>query len=226
MDLNEAYKLLNFYINKAQGAWYEPAELDRLVDRAQNSLFKTYYDKYATSQVLDDALAPFKVDFSFTNISTTPNGLINTPDNYLDLLGLYTLVTYPDNVTRKRAVEIINEEELALRLNSQVVPVTIYDPIGLIKKDWDIQLYPQQPQAGIMHYLKSPEAPYFAYSLVSGRVIVYDQANSTQLEWSEKDTESILLIALEGLGINLSEADVLQWASLKNQLNFTSVMKQ
>lgn len=225
MDLNEAYTLLNFYINKAQGGWYEPAELDLLVDRAQNSLFKTYYDKYATAQTFDDALSPFKVDYQFTT-GTTPGGLINTPADYLDLLSIYTVIVDDDNVTRYRPVEIVNEEELIYRRNSQIVPVTVYDPIGIIKQNWDVQLYPAQPAAGIMTYLKSPTPPYFAYSLMSGRVIVYNEADSVQLEWADKDIESILLIALNGIGINLSEADVLQWSQLKNQENFTTIMKQ
>lgn len=225
MDLNEGYTLLNFYINKAQGGWYAPEELTRLVVRAQTTLYNTYYTKYATSQRLDDALAPFKVDFQFT-LLTTPNGLITTPEDYLDLLGIYTIVTGGDNITRKKAVEIVNEEEVVIRINSQMVPVTVDDPIGIIKSDWNVQLYPDQPQAGIMMYLREPVAPYFAYSVVSGRVIVYDQANSVQLEWSDKDIESILLIALNGLGINLSEADILQWSEMKTQQNFTSTIKQ
>lgn len=225
MDLNEAYTVLNFYINKEQGGWYAPEELTRIVVRAQHTLYNTYYTKYSTSQRLDDALAPFKVDFQFTNVST-PGGLITTPDDYLDLLGIYTIVTGADNITRKRPVEIVNEEELVIRLNSQVAPVTVNDPIGIIKTEWNVQLYPEQPQAGIMMYLRSPVAPYFAYSVVSGRVIVYDQANSVQLEWSDKDVETILLIALNGLGINLSEADILQWSELKTQQNFTSTIKQ
>lgn len=224
MDLNEAYTLLNFYINKAQGGWYAPGELDLIVDRAQRTLYNTYYLKYSTSQRLDDALAPFKVDFQFTT-GTTPGGLITTPIDYLDLLAIYTIVTGSDNITRKRPVDIISEDELVHRVNSQVVPVTVNDPIGVIKKDWNVQLYPEQPQAGIMMYLREPVAPFFAYSLVSGRVIVYNAGASTQLEWSDKDIESILLIALEGLGINLSEADVLQWSELKNQQNFTTTMK-
>lgn len=225
MDLNDAYTLLNFYINKEQGGWYPPEELTRIVDRAQQTLYNTYYTKYATSQRLDDALAPFKVDFQFTT-GTTTGGLITTPDNYLDLLGIYTIVTGSDNITRKCPVKIVNEEEVVYRINSQVVPVTVNKPIGVIKTDWDVQLYPAQPQAGIMMYLRQPVAPFFAYSLVSGRVIVYNQGASRQLEWSDKDVESILLLALNGLGINLSEQDVLQWSEMKNQQNFTSTIKQ
>lgn len=225
MDLNEVYILLNFYLNKAQGSWYPPEELTRIVDRAQKTLYNTYYTKYATSQRLDDALAPFKVDFQFTLV-TTPGGLIPTPDGYLDLLGIYTLVTGGDNITRKRPVEIVSEEELIYRLNSQVVEVTFNDPIGIIKENWNVQLYPSQPQAGIMMYLREPVAPVYAYALVSGRVIVYNQGASTQLEWSDKDIEAIILIALNGLGINLGEADILQWSEIKTQQNFTSTIKQ
>lgn len=225
MDLNEAYSLLNFYINKEQGGWYSPEELTSIVDRAQKTLYNTYYTKYSTSQRIDDALAPFKVDFQFTTMNTT-NGLIPTPDDYLDLLALYTLRVDSNNVAHKRAVEIINEEELAIRTESQVVPVTLDDPIGVIKTDWNIQLYPAVPQSGVLMYLRSPVTPFYSYTLVSGRVIVYNQVASTQLEWSDKDVETILLIALNGLGINLSENDVMQWSELKTQQNFTSVIKQ
>lgn len=225
MDLNEAYTLLNFYINKSQGGWYPPEELTLIVDRAQKTLYNTYYTKYSTSQRLDDALAPFKVDYQFTNI-TSPNGLITTPADYLDLLGIYTIVTGSDNITRKKPVEVVNEEELVYRLNSQVVPVTVNQPIAVIKQDWNIQLYPEQAQAGIVMYLRQPVTPVYAYSVVSGRVIVYNEADSVQLEWSDKDVETILLIALNGLGINLSEADILQWSELKTQQNFNSTIKQ
>lgn len=224
MDLNEAYTLLNFYINKEQGGWYSPEELTRIVDRAQKTLYNTYYTKYSTSQRLDDAMAPFKVDYQFTTMNTT-GGLILTPDNYLDLLALYTIRVDNNNVPHKRAVEIVNEEELAIRTESQVVPVTLDDPIGVIKVNWDIQLYPAVPQSGLLMYLREPATPFYSYSVVSGRVIVYNPSLSVQLEWSDKDIETILIIALNSIGINLSENDLLQWSELKTQQNFTSTIK-
>lgn len=225
MTLDIAYDLLNFYINKYQGAYFTMAELDNIVDRSQNALYKTYYDEYGLSQRLDDALAPFKVDFQFTN-GTTPAGLITTPTDYLNLLSLHTVVMGTDNVARRRPVQIMSEEAIDNRLNSQVVTVTVNDPVGVIKQNWNIQLYPAQPQAGSMSYLRLPVAPYFAYFTVSGRVIVYDPLLSVQLEWSEQDTNSILIIALSYLGINIGEQDILQFAEQKNQQNIMSKMKQ
>lgn len=221
MDLNDFYQEINFYINKAQGGWYSPPELDLIVDRAQLTLFNRYYLQFATSQRLDDALAPFKVETTFTTLS---NGIINMASNYLNLIALYTMVQDADSVTRPKPVEIINENQLAIRLNSQVCPVTIYDPIGTILNDYDIQLYPKVVHGGYLHYLRRPAKPFFSYTLVSGRVIVYDVDTSTQLEWGEKDFKSIALIALEELGINLSEADLIQWGAAKNQQNFQSNM--
>lgn len=225
MNVNEIYSLINFYVNKEQGGWYSPEEIMRMIDRYQISLYDTYYTKYATSQRLDDAMAPFKFEFTFNN-GGSPGGLITPPSNYFDLLYIYTYVTGSDNVTRKRPVEIVSEEELVYRLNSQVIPVTVNDPIGLIKRNWAVQLYPAQPAAGVFAYLRRPNAPVMIYSVMSGRVIVYDAFASTQLEWAEKDQHMIVLMALNSLGINLSEPDILQWSEQKTQQNFTTIMKQ
>lgn len=223
MDLEELYNQINFYVNKVQGGWYSPGELDLIVDRAQITLFNRYYLEYATAQRLIDALAPFKTENFFTTLS---NGLVSMSTDYMDLLSIYTLVQDPDNVTRPKPVEIIREDELAMRLNSQVCPVTFSSPVGLQLSGNIIRLYPVMVHAGGYTYLRRPRAPFFSYSLVSGRVIVYDPDTSTQLEWPEKDYKSIALIVLEELGINLSEQDIIQWGAAKDQQNFMSKMKE
>lgn len=222
MDLNDAYTFLNFYIDKAMGSWYSPEELDMIVEMGQQTLFNQYYVQFATSQRLDDALAPFKVDQEF---STMVDGIITKPANYLDLLSIYTLVQGADSVTRPRAVEVVSEKELAIRLNSQVCPVSVNDPIALIQSD-QLQLYPAMVHAGHMLYLRRPAAPNYVYTLVSGRVIVYNQMASTQLEWSNKDVNAILIIALNSIGINMNEADILNWSETKSQQNINTNMKQ
>jgi len=223
MSLDEVYSRLLFLINKAQGGWYSPEELDDIVDSAQMTLFNRYYIEYATSQRLIDALGPFKTQVSGT---TGSNGLISIGSQYMDLLALYTLVQDPDNVTRAKPVPIIKEDELAFRLSSQISPPTISAPVARLLAGNIIQLYPQVAHTHITMYLRRPAAPHFGYTLVSGRVIVYDPLTSTQLEWSDKDIKSIILIALEELGLNLSEAETVQWAASKDAQNFNSNMKE
>lgn len=219
MNLNEVYTLLNFYINKEQGGWYSPEELTMIVDRAQHTLFNNYYLKYQTSQRLDDALAPFKAEWGFS----VTTGVIVNPVDYQDMLAMTVTVT--DTSTRTLPVEVVTNDELANRLNSQVNPVTVSSPIVVRSNNYGWQLYPKTTHNGVMTYLTIPRAPVFNYSVVSGRVIVYDPTFSIQLQWNDKDILSIIYLALNGLGINLSEGDVLQWSEMKNQQNLTAIPK-
>lgn len=222
MTLDKAYDLLNFLINKFQGGWYSPPELDLIVDRAQMSLFNTYYLEYSTSQRLNDALGPFKRSLVFTN-GDTPVGLYTVPGDYMHLLSLHTIVMISGVVpVQNRAVPILNEDEKVFRDNSQIIPVTVIDPYAVMVQGRNIQFYPAIPQAGVLYYLSRPAAPVFGYTVISGRVIVYDSLTSTQLQWADNDVLSIMVKALNILGINLSEQDVLQWSENKDQLNIMS----
>jgi hypothetical protein len=219
MTLDVAYTYLNFEINKVFGTYYTPPELDLIVDRAQMSLFNDYYLEFGTSQRLNDAMSPFKKTFQFTGI-TNPNGLIDIPDDYEYLLSLYTIVQNSiTGLPQNRPVPILNEDEKVARDNSQIYPPSIVDPYALVSTNWDIQLFPAVPQAGIVYYLSRPPAPVFNYSVVSGRVIVYNPVGSVQLAWADKDQNSILIKALSTVGINIREQDVIQYAETKSQEN-------
>ncbi len=219
MTLQVAYGYLNFEINKVFSTYFTPPELDLVVDRAQMSLFNDYYEQFGTSQRLSDSLAPFKKSFFFTAISS-PTGLIDMPEDYEHLLSLYTVAfDSARGVSSNRPVPILNEDEKPARDNSQIYPPSTWDPYAMIVQNWDVQLFPAVPQAGVVYYLSRPPAPFFAYNVVSGRVIVYDPVNSIQLAWADKDQNSILIKALSTLGINVREQDIIQYAETKSQEN-------
>lgn len=224
MDLQAAYTFLNFWIGKVTGAWYPPETLDLITDRGQMAHYKDCYAQYGTSQRLTDALASFKTTFAF-NSGNTPGGLIPTPSNYFDLIDLYTIVMDATNTPRRCPVPIINEDEITGRVNSQVIPMSVSKPFGELVGDWDIQLYPQVPQTGVMSYFRRPAAPHFAYTTVSGRVIVYNAGASTQLEWSDTEVDSVLLCTLQSIGINLTPQQLQEWATMREQMNVTSKVK-
>lgn len=214
MDLQDAYNRLNFFINKAQGAFYPFPELDSMVDTGQLRYYKNCFIKYGTGQRLNDALAPFKKKVTFT---TDSNGLLSVPDDYMDLISIL-----PDGALN---CPVLNDDEIAYRKKSQVIPMSIERPFCEETENWDYQLYPQQQQTGLLTYFRRPPAPFFDYTLVSGRVVVYNQAGSTQLLWGDDEIEAVLLCCLESIGINMSEADLLQWSEQKNQQNFATVIK-
>lgn len=219
MDLQTAYAYLNFEVNKVFATYYSPPDFDLIVDRAQMSLFNDYYDQFGASQRLNDALAPFKSSFQFSN-SSSPGGLITMPDDYQHLLSVYTIVfNTTTNLPQNRPVPIVNEDEKVARDNSQIYPPSLTDPYGMIVKDWNVQLFPTVPQAGVVYFLSRPPAPQFVYTIVSGRVPLYDPVHSVQLGWADKDIASILVKALSMIGINTREQDVIQYAEMKSGEN-------
>lgn len=223
MDLKQVYDLLDFFINKEQGVYYTYAQKDLIVDAAQMSLFNDYFEVYLKSQRIDDALAPFYKKFIFT-LSTTPGGLITVPDDYFHASAIQVVLQDGNGVNKTRAAIKISPDELAGRLNSQIFPPTTLDPIYITTQNWNPQLFPQQPTAGYMYYIARPAAPFFDYT-TTGRKINYNQAGSTQLEWSSKDILSIILKTLKAIGINQREQDVMNWSQQQDQENILSANK-
>lgn len=217
MDLKEAYNFLQFFINQKQGGWYSPEELDSITDKGQLRYYKNCFIKYGTGQRLNDALAPFKKNVAFT---TDGNGLLSSPSDYMDLIDIQPYVN-----GKPVPCPVLNDDERTNRINSQVIPLSISAPFAEEVANWDYQLYPKTTQSGFFAYFMRPPAPVFVYTTVSGRVIVYNQGVSTQLLWGDDEIESVLLCTLESVGINLSEADILQWAAAKNDQNLMSTMK-
>jgi hypothetical protein len=187
--------------------------------------------KYATSQIVKDTLQPFKETLTFSPTTTT-NGRITINDiNYYDLLDC-SISFIQDGRDQFYSIKMTNEDELADKLNSQINPPIPTAPVGQMFTTRDalqnvlyqIQLYPRQNiYEGFIHYMRKPIKPVYAYNVVGGRVIVYDPANSVQLEWRSNDVNKILLKALLSIGINLSDQEVSQFAEMKSQENYQGV---
>lgn len=223
MNLFEILEFLNFWINKYTGSFYSPDELVAALDRGQMAYYSDNKQKYATSQLVKDILSPFKATYNFLPVNTV-SGYIVIPSNsnYLDLLDIQ--IEYGvSNRTLYYGVPVVNEDERAYRLNSQVDPVTVTSPIAEVIAPRFIRLYPLSEYTGTVTYLRRPAKPVFAYTIVSQRVIVFDEANSTNIEWRETEIIPVLLKSLQHLGINLPDNAVSQFAEAKTQGNFVGL---
>lgn len=220
MDLNDQINFLNFWIAKERGAYYTIAELESLLDFGSMSVFNDLHPKYATSQRIKDALAPFKQVYNFTTLTS---GYVIVPDDdYIKFLDLQIYF----NISDRRVyypVKLINEDERADRLNSQIDPVTSTSPIGEQTAVKTFRLYPTHAYNGNVTYLKRPVRPVFGYSVISGRVIVYDAGTSTQLEWSSDWVNVILMKSLLSLGINIKDSDITNFAQAKTESNYVGI---
>lgn len=220
MDLQDIFDLLNFYINKATGAWYTVPELENLLDNGSMALYSDLKPKYATSQLIKESLSPFRETYNFT---TLISGYVTIPDdNYLDLLDIQTYFQI-SNRTVYCPIDLVNEDVRAIRLNSQISPVTVSSPIGEQVGQKTFRLYPASIYNGNITYLRRPVKPVFGYSIISGRVIVYNPNTSTQLEWRQTELPTVIIKALEGIGINISSAEVQGWSNTKAENNYVNV---
>lgn len=220
MNVNEAFEYINFWYNKVTGAWFTVSELEALINRSQLAYYSDIKTKYATSQEVKDTLSPFREVYNFT---TLVSGYVIIPDTlYLDLLDIQIYFQVSDRMIYY-PVKLVNEDERANRLNSQIDPVTSTSPIGEQTAPRTFRLYPAAAYNGNVTYLRQPADIVFGYSVVSGRVIVYDPLTSVQFEWRSSDISAILLKALESIGINLSSQEISNFAQLKTESNFQNI---
>lgn len=219
MDLKIFHDTVRYFINKEQGGWIAPEEIDNLCDRSQMWWYATCLPIYGKNQKSTDPLSPFSVTMNFV---TEPDGIIKLPTDPAVNPCYETLpvvsISYFDSVANKiryKPVKLLSEDEITERRGSQILEPTIYDPVGQEMAGGKIQLYPQTVLSGYCSYLKRPLKPVFNYTQ-SGRVITYNQGNSVQLEWPETSMNKILIKTIQMAGVNLSDEMIIQYTELKN----------
>ena len=222
MNLDDVVSFLNFWVNKYLGAYFTPEEICDALDGGQMSYYTDIKGKYATSTEIKQILSPFKRTYEFTP-SNTISGYVVVPSNvdYLDFLDMQIEVDISSRILYN-PVEIVSEDTRAERLNSQIDPVTVSNPIAEIMADRYFKMYPVSGYRGIITYLKRPTKPVYGFNIISGRVPVYNPATSTQLEWRQTDLQPVMLKALVSLGVNLSALDLQQFAAVKTTDNYNN----
>lgn len=221
MTIQDTCDFLLFIVNKVNGAWYGPAELCDILDRGQMSLYSDLQPKYATSEHIKDALAPFRATYEFDALIS---GVVVIPSssNFLNLLDIQIQFQI-SNRTVYWSVPMVNEDEKSAALNSQVDPVTVTSPIGEVIAPRFYRLYPTSNYLGRATFFRRPVKPIFAYTTISQTVIVFDETNSTNLEWSEEWLNHVVMKSLLTLGINLTAADLAAFAQQKTTENWQGV---
>lgn len=220
MNIQDICNYINFWVNKKTGAWFSVDEIVNAVDVGQMALYSDLKPKYAVSQWVKDALSPFREVYNFT---TLVSGYLIIPDTtYLDLLDIQ-IYFQVSNRTIYHPLMLANEDERANALNSQLNPVSSTAPLGEQVAPRTFRLYPAAAYNGNVTYLRRPVKPVFDYTIISGRVIVYNPSGSTQLEWRDSEINTIMIKALASLGINLSDQELGQFAELKSSENYQGI---
>jgi hypothetical protein len=216
MDLKRcSFNMVSFYLRKGQASYFSPEEIDTALNRAQIEYFEQIKPAFSANQQVSDALKPFRKKYPFTT-SDTVSGVITLPDDYFHLLALSVTVVDAQSTTRYIGVEMVGDDQLDDRRDSQLIPVNTYNPIAVFDEGGTIQLYPSVPFSGTMRYLRKPLEAQFVYT-TSGRTIRYVEGSSTQLEWNEPSINKIIFKALETLGVNTQDLNTVSFAQAKDQ---------
>ncbi len=230
MDIGLVHDLILQFLSKERNGEVTHEEIDKFLNRASYAHFNDLYNNpqrwrldknigqiyYGGSQRINDALAPFKKLQSFTT-GDTPGGVLTLEEDFQHLVALVaTVFSTPLARNVFYPIEVLNEEEMVDRLESQVSPVSSINPIAIMNDQNMIQLFPETTHSGRVYYFSKPVPCEFVYTQV-GRVVTYDEVNSTPLEWSDLETYNIITLALSYFSVPLTAAEVSQFAEAKQK---------
>lgn len=223
MNISDLHEFIALLENHQQVAFHSPEEIDNCIHRASMDLFWKFAPVYGDNKEAKTALDPFQQTYQVTP-ANSPLGLVTLPQGlaFPSVLNFATLlscmaVSY-DN-TRLQTVyfdiDMVNNDELAQRLMSQIKPVTRDRPIATSNGNGVYQLYPQQPNTAMFTYLALPVKPVYGYTIV-GRKPQYNAGASTQLQWNEAYFTEIINGSLVYLGLNLGDTNLVQFMAQKS----------
>jgi hypothetical protein len=215
-NIENIVDFMRFICRKQRGVMLTIPDATAALDTGQMDAFADYFALYGKDQVVHDALKPFRVYQPFTSSSA---GFVTVQSDYMHLLG-QPFTVYGSTVNR---IVFVNEDELPFALTSQSRAVSNSYPIA-VDTATGFSIYPQTTQTGAYTYLRRPATPVYAYTLSGSdsRTVTYNSAGSTQLEWNEQYINNIIAKALVYVGVNMSEAEVFNFA---NQYNAQTAAK-
>jgi hypothetical protein len=211
--LTEIHNFIDFVLDKEMGSWVSPKEKDMALHRAQMDEFNELIYLYAQTGFINNAIEPFKKEYAFASVV---NGLVIVPGDDYEYLRSVVTTVYNNTLLRNvlHTVEIIGEDEIGQRVESQLRPVSVNKPVGVITGKGKIQLFPNTAQSGTVYYFRTPVKPTMVYTMV-GRVLTPDEINSVQLEWKESQLQKIIMGALVLLGVNVENDRLINYAREK-----------
>ena len=114
---------------------------------------------------------------------------------------------------RKRAVDVVKDDELANRLDSSLVPPTATYPIANIQNSY-VRVYPETIKEVEVVYLRQPNVPNWGFTVVSNR-FVYDASSSVDLDIPKEAMNEVAMMFLSYLGLRIRENQLVQYAEMQ-----------
>jgi len=216
LSVDEMYSIEKNILNKNQNGNFPPDVFNRFNNQAQYDYMSSLLGdirKYSLGRPIPpsawgmtarirESLTPFiYAPVTIPVNATTGNALL--PSDY----EMWDAAYWGSNMDR---VKFIQQGRLYSHLNSRINPIA-RNPVFMSIYN-NLTVYPKNIGTINLSYIRTPAEIVWAYKLdINGRA-VYDPINSVDPEWQRMDCMQIMARALRMMGVNLSAAQVSQYA--------------
>ena len=238
MTIDEIYRLVQTFANKEQRGFITPSDFNLLAKQAELELVnkrlailqekstqkKTagFMEESLTPEIAEQDMTPFLTSSSFTTSSSTivsgySETEVTVSDDVLLIKEIFILPEESYGINSHIPLEIVKPEDINKVLRSSLVKPSMDFPIGLMSGSANngnlkIKVFPDDIKNVMIYYYHMPSTPpQWNYVTIAGKP-VDDPSNSTQFKLPSRVHGEIVVKILEYLGVNLREAQLVQYA--------------
>lgn len=217
--IESLYQTLQDLMRKDHAGYHSSDEFNRLVNQAQLHLMQYYVAHDDGNRIISEALAPFsKEEYLVASVA----GYYDLPDDYYQRKDIgYEVVTNTSSgaVATLVPVDYLEGNEVLLVNSSPIRQprVNRADTYACTRIGNQLKLLPSSLSGRIyLLYYKTPPDAERAYTVDVGAIEeVYDDANSTNLEWAQSQYEDFVDLMLAYKGLSIRESILVQWVQQK-----------
>lgn len=222
MNINEAYKIVSYLVDKYQGTYLSPDDFNMVINMAQRQFLTSLIDdsgypsnnpRPGTGQLSALTIGETVGTFMKETTLSISSQLATMPADIYKMTSMKT--------TSNDHVRWVSDDRAASYINSAIDPPTLTEPIFYIVEG-KYKFYPASLTSAVLTYIKNPATMRWG----NGTTLVYDSSvynsvsnpnGSTQPEWSDADMNYIIYKAIGIIGINLKDGDLLRAAQMIKQ---------
>lgn len=241
-SVNRVYSTLKGLVNKDQKGFVTPSIFNEFASVAQMNIYNRLFDEgrnamrfrragidqgrdKAKEKQMQEDLSVFAKK---TNISKA-NGVFAKPSDLGRIISINTKSTYALGSFLGTQIDLVyNQEDIDRILASNLSQPTSESPVALISSD--IEVFPTTINRVDLRYYKLPEGtnpttgakvssqPSFGYSTAVAGVEIYSPGNSVDFELPEHYYVDLVVEIAKMIGVNLRDADVVNYAAAEKQI--------
>jgi hypothetical protein len=198
--IKQIYDLVNLATDKGITGYHSDSQIMDAIHEGQMVLWRQLVKQFPKDKRVRNDLLPFEVRATITLTS----GIGDIPTNYEHEIEGWVVT---DSV--KRRVTFVEEGFFMERILDPVDTPSTTNPFVNIYFDTarKIEIAPSTITSMTLVYFKKPIKPVFS-TIESGGSYIYDDATSTDVEWSETLYDILIEKALLPLGLNMRDGQV------------------